>query len=613
MRPAELSFIAGWVRRTLDGEPGDPPGPDVDPELAAALAPLVDAYRDLKVRQDDLDDYLTELSTVFLEFSAGNFDVSVRLRGEDHTDAVSLGLNMMVEELQAMTQQLSVARDRALAANAAKSTFLANMSHELRTPLNAIIGYGELIQDELTMMDGVEDTVEDVEKILKAAKHLLRLISDVLDLSKVEAGKMEITREPIVVSALVRDVADTVRPTIEARANRLVVDLEPGTTVGLLADNMKLRQTLLNLLGNAAKFTTGGTITVRVRVDPLGFQAAPGASPGRNIHFDVEDTGIGIAPDRLTAIFDPFTQERADTARLHGGTGLGLAICARFAKLMGGALTVRSRVGEGSCFSLSLPFDAAAVTPEPAPVRVNRPSGATVLVVDDDPVAHELMRRHLAPLGCQVMTSHGGLEALEVARTVKPALITLDVFMPDMDGWSTLARLKSDPVVCDIPVVMITIHDDTQRAFALGADEYLTKPVDRRRLLDIVGRHAGDARRRVLVVDDDEDARTVASRLLRGAGFQVSQANDGSVALEIIRRDPPDVILLDLMMPVMDGFELVHALQEDPSFAIPIVILTAKEIDDDDRARLQRGAHTILSKGRDLQLVLARMMDILTA
>ncbi|MCA9567991.1 MAG: response regulator, partial [Myxococcales bacterium] len=376
--------------------------------------------------------------------------------------------------------------------------------------------------------------------------------------------------------------------------------------IALRTDGMKLRQTLMNLLGNASKFTSNGTVTLRVRRDPLEYEP-------RRVYFDVEDTGAGIAADRLEAIFDPFTQERADTARLHGGTGLGLAICSRFAKLMGGSLTVQSEVGKGSCFTLTLPLLEGAAHAPPERLLMERPPGATVLVVDDDPVAHELLRRHVAPLGCEVVVSSGGIQAIELARTLRPSLITLDVFMPEMDGWTTLARLKSDPIVCDIPVVMITIHDDAQRAYALGADDYLTKPVDRRRLLEVVGRHAGDARRTVLVVDDDRDAREVATRMLTGAGFQVVQAINGADALEKYRSASPDVILLDLMMPVLDGFEVVHALSADPDFRTPIVVLTAKQIDETDRARLAHGAESILSKGRDLDLVLSRMTDLLTS
>ncbi|MEZ4323469.1 MAG: response regulator [Myxococcota bacterium] len=602
---SDASLIEAWVERVLGGRPEDaavaPPG--LDPAIQAALAPLVASHAALKAHQVAHEDHLAALSEVILDFSAGNLDIEVPLVGEDHTDAVSLGLNMMMQELRAMTHHLSVARDQALAANAAKSTFLANMSHELRTPLNAIIGYGELILDDLTVTEGAEETAEDVEKILRAAKHLLRLISDVLDLSKVEAGKMDVSIEPVPIPPLVREVADTVRPLVERGGNRIDLEIDVADNLCVLTDSTKLRQTLLNLLGNAAKFTADGTITLRVRT---------AADHAPLLEFAVEDTGIGISRERIDSIFDPFTQERADATRLHGGTGLGLAICARFAKLMGGRLEVRSEVGQGSCFTLSLPLELAARTDRPAPLRVSRPAGATVLVVDDDPVAHELMRRHVAPLGCEVVVSHGGMQAIELARAVRPSLITLDVFMPEMDGWSTLARLKSDPLLCDIPVAMITIHDDAQRAFALGADEYLTKPVDRRRLLEVVGRHAGDARRKVLVVDDDPDAREVAARMLRGAGFLVVEAVDGRDALEAVARENPALILLDLMMPVMDGFEVVHALHSDPDFDTPIVVLTAKQIDDDDRARLRVGAHSILSKGRDLHLVLSRMMDILT-
>ncbi len=505
--------------------------------------------------------------------------------------SVADGIALGIERKQA-EEDLRRAKDAAEAASRTKSQFLANMSHELRTPMNAILGYSEMLQEEAED-EGLTGFTPDLQKIQNAGKHLLALINDILDLSKIEAGKMELFLEEFDVPEIVMDVAATVQTLVAKKNNRLAVHCPPEVG-GMRADLTKVRQSLLNLLSNAAKFTENGEITLDVRRE------------GSDLLFTVRDSGIGMTAEQMAGLFEAFAQADASTTRKYGGTGLGLAITRRFCRMMGGDTTVESEPGRGSAFTLRLPAAvreerAAAETPL-AGVRSETPpvtDGDLVLVIDDDPAARDLMHRFLSKEGFRPETAGGGEEGLRLARSLHPVAITLDVMMPGMDGWTVLQQLKADPDTQDIPVIMLTMVDDKNIGFALGATDYLTKPIDRGRLAALLGRyHCAEGGCDVLLVEDDEATREMMRALLTREGWKVKEAANGRVALEMMQTSRPDLVLLDLMMPEMDGFEFAQRLRERPEWhAIPVIVLTAKDITDADRLRLNGYVEKIVQKG----------------
>ena len=483
------------------------------------------------------------------------------------------------------------ARRDAERANSAKSQFLASMSHELRTPLNAIIGYSEMVTEELEDRGG-DPLISDVRKIERAGRHLLTLINDVLDLSKIEAGKMELLLETFAVATMIDDVATTIQPLVAQKGNTLTVEM-PAAPGEMHSDITRVRQVLLNLLSNASKFSENGTITLRVvRSDP------------DEIVFEVQDSGIGMTAGQLGRLFEAFTQAEASTTKRFGGTGLGLTISRHFCRMMGGEITVTSEAGKGSCFTVRLPaFLMAPVSAKPDEAAAAAPTPAAdapcVLVVDDDANARALLRRTLVRAGYRVEEATDGRSGLERARALRPDVITLDVMMPGMDGWAVLAALKADPAVATIPVVMATILDEKQMGFSLGASDYLTKPIDRASLLATVERVAARAPGgRVLIIEDDVATREMVSRTLEKAGWSVVEAENGRMGLERLRTERPALVLLDLLMPEMDGFEFLEALRGDDRWRdLPIVVITAKTLTDADRKRLNGGVEAIVQKG----------------
>ena len=421
----------------------------------------------------------------------------------------------------------------------------------------------------------------------RAGQHLLGLINQVLDLSKIEAGKLELNPESVKLAPLVDEVIGTARQLAEQNKNRLVVEAQEKLGA-LTVDPMRLRQILLNLLSNACKFTSQGEVKLRVRklVD------------GRNwIEFAVSDTGIGMTPEQQAKLFEEFTQADSSTARRYGGTGLGLAITRKLARMMGGDVTVESAPGKGSVFSVRLPAGSDAVA-RSATNGSRPPSGDCVLVIDDDPTARDLIADHLKADGFSVVTAAGGLEGLKLARELRPIAITLDVMMPDLDGWSVLAALRQDADLAEIPVIMITILDEHRRGVALGAAGYLTKPIDRERLTRMINRFRVPTRQtRVLMVDDDGTQRERLRGWLEDEQWVVQEAANGRDALALLQDAKPDVILLDLMMPEMDGFAVVAALQKEPRWRdIPVVVVTARDLDAADRERLNSGVQSVLVK-----------------
>ncbi|MBI5548301.1 MAG: response regulator [Deltaproteobacteria bacterium] len=490
-------------------------------------------------------------------------------------------------------QELDEARVSAESANRTKSTFLANMSHELRTPLNAVIGYSEMLSEDAEDR-GDAGAVADLKKIHSAAKHLLTLINDVLDLSKIEAGKIELYLETLEVADLVGDVASTVGPLMEAKANKLEVRCQPALGA-MRSDLTRLRQCLFNLLSNAAKFTEGGTVTLAVRRERVG--------DSEWLTFDVSDTGIGMTPEQMGKLFQPFTQADSSTTRKFGGTGLGLTVTRHLCRLMGGDCSLRSELGAGSTFSIRLPSDPQAVPPAAAtpiaePNSSPVASGPLVLVVDDDPVARDLLGRMLGRDGYRVQCAASGAEALRLAPELQPKVITLDVVMPGMDGWAVLSALKADPRTAAIPVVMLTMQQDCQMGVSLGAVDYLAKPIERQHLTAVLRRHAGHTPCHALVVDDDPTTREMLRRQLEGDGWAVAEAEHGRAGLEQLAVHVPQVVLLDLTMPQMDGFEFLAEMRKRSEWrAVPVIVVTARDLTSEDRARLAGNVEQVLQKG----------------
>ena len=497
-------------------------------------------------------------------------------------------------ELADLVRRLEVARDEAMEASRTKSSFLANISHELRTPLNAIIGLTELMCDNAARF-GTEKALEPLRRVLRAGRHLLKLINDILDLSKIEAGKLDLTLETVAIRPVVEEVLGTARPLAEQNKNALELDCADGIG-SVYADNMRLRQILLNLLSNACKFTKGGTVRLSVsRTEEDGQDW---------VDFALSDTGIGMTEQQLGRLFQEFAQADASITRQFGGTGLGLAISRRLCRLMGGDVTVTSAPGNGSIFTVRLPagtaapistVDTSAAETGPAASQGSR---GTVLVIDDDATARELIATHLAGNGFAVETAANGVDGLKRARELRPAAITLDIVMPNIDGWTILSALKGDPALADIPVVVVTIVDEQRRGIALGAAGYLTKPFDHERLVEILSRYRSPSvPSEVLVVDDDEEQRALVKAILGAQGWVVREAATGRLALDSLKAKVPNIMILDLMMPEMDGFQVVAALQANPEWRdIPVVVVSALDLTAEDRRRLGGGVAQVLSK-----------------
>jgi adenylate cyclase len=503
-------------------------------------------------------------------------------------------------QLAALVTELEIARDAAQEASRTKSSFLANMSHELRTPLNAIIGVTEMLQEDARDFKR-EDELEPLERVLRAARHLLALINDILDLSKIEAGKMDIILERFPIRTLIDEVVQTVEAIASKNGNKIVISC-PDDIGSMYADQIRVRQALLNLVSNASKFTSKGTVTVSA--------ARAGKGAAERIEIAISDTGIGMSPEQLGKLFQEFSQADSSTTRKYGGTGLGLAISRRFCQIMGGDISVESELGRGSKFIIALPVhvgDAvetveAARTPDLSRPRTGSPGQSPlILVVDDDKSVREVIGRYLERDGFTVAEADGGREGLRLARELNPMAITLDITMPDLDGWTVLAAIKGDPELASIPVVLLTILDEKNRGFALGASEYLVKPVDRDQLIRVLRQLSMPTGGSILVVDDDDVSRRGLRTALEQAGWHVVEADNGQIALTRLAETRPNAILLDLMMPEMNGFEFLDEVrQREDWLNIPIIVITARDVTAEDRARLNGRVESVIQKaGRD--------------
>lgn len=573
---AGVVLVSGLLRRFADVslEKGS------SPELAALLATLWTLVS------------IAIVALVILEISQ---IIGGRI---DHADA----------ERERVLVQLRLARNAAEESNQAKSQFLANMSHELRTPLNAVIGYSEMLQEECED-EGHDEFIPDLQRINSAGKHLLTLINDILDLSKIDAGRVELEWTEVEIADLVDETVTTIRPVIEQNGNKLEVRC-PDDIGSFQADVTRLKQCLFNLLSNAGKFTKEGTITLEARRGKR--KAVP------CLEFRIIDSGIGMTEEQIGKLFQAFTQADVSTTRKYGGTGLGLAITRKLARLMNGDVEVTSVVDEGSTFTLILPTEADSARKSVAPVVKEQlqdvrdslplpsPGRNTVLVVDDDEGVREMIDRYLTKEGYHVVTVAAGKDAVRVAREVKPSAITLDVMMPEVDGWSVITELKADKELAEIPVIMLTIVDDKNMGYAMGAADYLQKPIDRNRLLGTLSKYCNVQSPGVaLVVEDDPSSRELLRRTLEKDSWTVIEASNGRIALECMANNCPSLILLDLMMPEMDGFEFLDELQQHPQWqSIPVVVITAKELTEEDRMYLNGSlflsgcVRRVMQKGR---------------
>jgi len=477
--------------------------------------------------------------------------------------------------IDARTGEMETARDEARDASDQKTKFFANMSHELRTPLNAILGYGEMLYEDCEDL-GYDDLLPDLKKITSSGSHLLSLINNILDLSKIEAGKMELFITSFEIENMVETIKNISEPLAAKNDNGFVVNFD-GAMGSMSQDETKLRQCLTNFLSNGFKFTKNGTVTLDVRsrsVEGVEF-----------IDFAVIDTGAGMSPEGVAKVFEEYTQAERSTSANHGGTGLGLPISKKFAEMMGGDVVLTSEEGVGSVFTLSVPRECAEYNEDDVDSNVINldADDNLVVLVDDDVAMHDLIKRTISKLSLTLIGATNSEKGMELIREVKPKLILLDVLMPGRDGWSLLKECKTDKELKDIPVIMISQLNQSNLAASLGANDYLTKPIDRSHFVNTVQRllGTGTKNQKVLVIDDDKDVRELLSRLLKDAGYRPIDARDGKEGLERTK-DEPALIILDLEMPRMDGFEFLDNYIKDvpEEKRAPVLVFSGKDLTD---------------------------------
>ncbi len=561
--------------------------------------------------------YVSQRAVGYIRLEVGNTDTTWSERWVRFLGSIGCQLGMSLHRLRVehenerMNTELIVARDQALEASRAKTVFLANMSHELRTPMNAILGYSEMLIEDAGLMSS-EEVAADLQKIRNAGKHLLALINDVLDLSKIESGKMTLHHESFLIGELVQDIVSTIEPIALKNHNRIAVHC-PAEIGAMYSDAMKVRQSLMNLLSNACKFSQNSVIDLVISTQSHERE--------EYVSFAVCDRGIGMTSDQIAKLFQAFVQADESTTRKYGGTGLGLMISRRLCQMLGGDIRVSSELGKGSTFTIELPRIASAVlapsglggagdsqSAANSAIKTDVIRGGTirgeairgtVLAIDDNPDALDLISRSLSKDGYRVIMATSGEAGLVLARSHRPDIITLDVMMPQMNGWQVLAAIKADVHLSTTPVVLLSVVENNEIAMALGATDCLTKPIDWGKLqvcLDrLLPRNDPD---RILVVEDDPASSELVTRILQKDGWKIEKASNGREAFACMEASPPSLVLLDLMMPEMDGFELVARLRTHPTLSkIPVLVLTSKMLTPEDHARLNGRVLDVLSKG----------------
>ncbi len=543
-------------------------------------------------------------------------DASINALGSVSTQ-IALGIEHLQDEAD-----LLIAKERAETATRAKSEFLANMSHELRTPMNSIIGFtGRVIKKAGDLLP--ERQLNNLHTVERNSYHLLNLINSLLDISKVEAGKMEVFSEEFSLNPLITEVIELTQSLASDKGLETVNDI-PDKDIIMYSDKTKLKQILINLIGNAVKFTEKGSITIKCGIvnkekadSDVFFKAGTDY-----VSLSITDTGAGMSKDEMQYIFEPFKQIDSATTRKVGGTGLGLTITKKFTELLNGKIEVDSVKEKGTTITVTIPVTMSDVSNVSSDEGFLEPKEyerlkdrQTVLCIDDNPEVIDLLRGYLNDEGYNVISALSGDEGIRKAREFKPFVITLDIMMKNKNGWTVLNELKSDGTTKNIPVIIVTVLENKKKGFKLGASGFIQKPVNPDVLIDSIKNLLSVMAETVLVVDDDPEVRSLIRQVLEDEKVTVKTAENGLKVLEVLKEMTPDLILLDLMMPEMDGFEVIKRLKEKEKWAeIPVLVITAKTLNADERVFLEQRVKTVISKeGISSNAFLKELIDTMRA